>query len=246
MTPKKQRLYLDELSTFEAAQAAKDGKVIIFPIGSIEEHGEHLPLCTDCIQPEYIAEKVAEKTGCLIAPPFRYGICNATRNFPGTLTIQFDTLYRLAHDVLSELVRSGFCRVIVMSGHAGSSHMVALRLASQDVVAKSEEKGLKARILVLSDFDFAEELESQYAAPGDGHAGTLETARVMDIAPDLVKSKGKAGVWRMPRFEVVAHPEEFFPEGVNGDPTAATPEKGRKINQYIIEEVEKLVNNLKQ
>jgi creatinine amidohydrolase len=174
-TKKPQCLWLDQLSTFEAAKAAKDGKVIIFPIGSIEEHGEHLPLCTDCIQPEYIAEQVAQKTGCLIAPPLRYGICNATRNFPGTLTIQFDTLYRFAWDVLSELVRSGFHRIIVMSGHAGNSHMVALRLAAQDVVAKSEEKGVAVRILVLSDFDFAEELESQYASPGDGHAGTLET-----------------------------------------------------------------------
>jgi creatinine amidohydrolase/Fe(II)-dependent formamide hydrolase-like protein len=68
----------------------------------------------------------------------------------------------------------------------------------------------------------------------------------MDIAPKLVKSKGKAGVWRMPRFEVVAHPEQYFPEGVNGDPTAASAEKGHKINQYIIAEVEKLVNTLKQ
>ena len=131
----KKHLWLDELSTKEAAQAAKDGTVVIFPIGSVEEHGDHLPLCTDSIQPEYIALEVAKKTGCLVAPPFRYGICNATRNFPGTLTIQFDTLYRLAHDVLSELVRNGFCRIIVLSGHAGNSHMVALRLAAQDIVS---------------------------------------------------------------------------------------------------------------
>lgn len=243
---KSPRLWLDELSTFEVAQAAKEGKVIIFPLGSVEEHGEHLPLCTDSIQPEYIALEVAKKTGCLIAPPLRYGICNATRNFPGTLTIQFDTLYRLAHDVLSELVRSGFHKIIVMSGHAGSSHMVALRLAAQDVVTKNDEKGVAVRILVLSDFDFAEELESKYAARGDGHAGTLETSRVMDIAPELLKSKGKAEVWRMPRFEVVAHPEKCFPGGVNGDPTAASLEKGHQINQYIIGEVEKLVKSLKE
>ncbi|MCW3998866.1 MAG: creatininase family protein [Candidatus Bathyarchaeota archaeon] len=244
MATKKQHLWLDELSTFEAAQAAQEGKVIIFPIGSIEEHGEHLPLCTDCIQPEYVAVEVAKKTGALIAPPLRYGICNATRNFPGTLTIQFDTLYHLAHDVLSELVRWGFHRIIVMSGHAGNSHMVALRLAAQDVVAKGEQK--QVRIMVLSDFDFAEEVGFKYAASGDGHAGTLETARVMDIAPQLVKSKGKAGVWNLPRFEVVAHPEEYFPEGVNGDPTAASAEIGHKLNMYIIAEVEKLVSALKE
>ena len=247
-TPKKKVLWLDELSTKEAAQASKEGRVVIFPVGSVEEHGDHLPLCTDSIQPEYIAQEVAKKTGCLIAPPFRYGICNATRNFPGTITIQFDTLYRLAHDILSELTRNGFNRIIILSGHAGNSHMVALRLAAQEIVIKSDEareKG-KVRIMVLSDFDFAEELIPEYADENDGHAGTLETSRMMAIKPDLVNENGKPSVWQMPRFEVVAHPELYFPSGVNGDPTAASAKKGQKINKYIIEQVEKLVKEIKE
>ena len=243
MTPSKKPsyLWLDELSTNEAAQAAKNGAVIIFPIGSVEEHGEHLPLCTDSIQPEFIALEVAKKTGCLVAPPFRYGVCNSTRNFPGTLTIQFDTLYRVVADVLSELIRSGFSRIIVMSGHAGNSHMVALRLAAQEIVTKSEGK---VRIMVLSDFDFAEELSDQYAKPNDGHAGTLETSRVMAISPELIKAKGAANKWLIPRFEVIVHPEEFMGNGVHGDPTAASAYKGKKINDYIIDQVEKLVRQL--
>ncbi len=245
--PKKQYLWLDELSTKEAAQAAKDGTVVIFPIGSVEEHGEHLPLCTDSTQPEYIALEVAKKTGWIVAPPFRYGICNATRNFPGTITIQFDTLYKIVHDVLSELIRNGFNRIIILSGHAGNSHMVALRLAAQDIVIKSDETGKegKVRIMVLSDFDFAEELTPKYADKNDGHAGTLETSRMMAIKPELIKAKGEASVWQMPRFEIVAHPENYFPSGVNGDPTAASAEKGQKINKYIIEQMEKMVKNLK-
>ena len=245
---KTQCLWLDELSTKEAAQAAKDGSVLIFPVGSVEEHGEHLPLCTDSIQPEYVALEVAKKTGCLVAPPFRYGICNATRNFPGTLSLRFDTLYMITHDILSELVRNGFKRIIVLSGHAGNSHMVALRLAAQDIVTKNDETGAerKIRIMVLSDFDFAEELTPKYADVNDGHAGTLETSRMMAIKPELVKAKGEASAWNMPRFEVVAHPELYFPSGVNGDPTAASVEKGQKINRYIIEQVEKLVKTIKE
>jgi len=126
--------------------------------------------------------------------------------------------------------------------------MVALRLAAQEVVAKNDEtqpRG-KVRIMVLSDFDFAEELAPELADPNDGHAGTIETSRMMAIRPDLIKGKGKADVWRMPRFEVVAHPELFFSSGVNGDPTAASAKKGQKINEYIIAEVEKLVKIIKK
>jgi creatinine amidohydrolase len=119
-----------------------------------------------------------------------------------------------------------------------------LRLASQAVWAANEDKG--GPIMVLSDIDFADELIPEYAAAGDGHAGTIETSRVMAIRPDLVKGKGKADVWRMPRFEVIAHPELCIPSAVHGDPTAATKEKGEKINQYIIEKVAELVEELKR
>ena len=234
-TDKTKHLWLDELSTVETAEAAKQDKVVIFPIGSVEEHGEHLPLCTDSVQPEYVALEVARKTGCLVAPPFRYGIVNAGRNFPGTLTIQFNTLFNVAKDILSELARNGFNRIIVLSGHAGSSHMIALKLAAQEVVRQNGEENGKqrTRIMVLSDYDFA-----------DGHAGTIETSRVMAIRPDLIKSKGVPSKNEMPRFEVVLHPEQFFPTGVHGDPTAATVEKGQKINAYVIEQVAKLVREL--
>jgi creatinine amidohydrolase len=245
-TDKTGHLWLDELSTNEASQAAKQGKVVIFPVGSVEEHGEHLPLCTDSVQPEYVALEVARKTGCLVAPPFRYGIVNAGRNFPGSLTIQFETLFNLAKDILSELARNGFNRIIVLSGHAGSSHMVALKLAAQEVVRQNGEENGKqrTRIMVLSDYDFADELSAELADPRDGHAGTIETARVMAIRPDLIKSKGVPSHYDMPRFEVVLHPEQYFPSGVHGDPTVASAEKGQKINTYIIEQVIKLVKEI--
>ena len=117
-------------------------------------------------------------------------------------------------NILSELVRNGFYRIIVLSGHAGNStHMVALRMAAQDIIVKNDvEKTGKVRIMVLSDFDFADELTPKYADVNDGHAGTLETSRVMAIKPELIKAKGSAGTWQMPRFEVVSHPELYFPE----------------------------------
>ncbi len=156
-------LWLDELSTIEAKVAADAGTVVIFPVGAVEEHGKHLPLCTDSIQAEYIALEVAKRTGSLVAPPIRYGICNAGRNFPGTLSIEFDSLYRITKDILSELSRNGFNRIIVLSGHAGSSHMTALKLAAQAVIQQSENTptAKKTRIMVLSDYYFADELKGK-------------------------------------------------------------------------------------
>lgn len=241
-------LWLDELSTVEAKNAADAGAVVIFPVGSVEEHGAHLPLCTDSVQPEYVALEVAKKTGCFVVPPLRYGICNAGRNFPGTLSIEFDSLYLITRDILSELVRNGFNRVIVMSGHAGSTHMVALRLAAQNVVTHNAAvpSERKTRIMVLSDFDFAFEVQDPQLPEHDGHAGYVETSRVMAIRPDLIKAKGKASFPNMPRFEVVADPERYFPSGVMGDPTNASEDKGKIINDYVIEQVAKLVDELRR
>ena len=246
-TKKQNAIWLDELSTCEAKEAVDIGKVVIFPVGSVEEHGRHLPLCTDSLQAEYIAVQVARKTGCLVAPPFRQGICSAGRNFPGTISIGFDTLFAVARDVLSELARNGFCRIIVLTGHAGSSHMTALRLAAQEVVKQKQAAGKrKIRIMVLSDYDFAFELKEKLGFDrNDGHAGAIETSRVMAIRPDLLKAKGETSSPNMPRFEVVADPEKYFPSGVVGDPTQAAQTKGTEINEYVIEQLVKLVDDLK-
>jgi len=239
-------LQYDELTMNEAKKAAELGKVVILPIGSVEEHGRQLPLCTDSIQPEYVAVAVARRTGCLVAPSLRYGVCNSTRNFPGTISIGFQALYKITKDILEEFLRNGFRRILVLSGHAGQSHMAALRLAAQETVwsHENEKAETRPRIMVCSDYDFAYELKGKYFSEKDGHGGAIETSRVMAIRPELVKMKGEGTYPQLPRFEVVAHPEESFPSGVIGDPTAASLEKGEMTNNYVIENVVKLVKDL--
>jgi creatinine amidohydrolase len=227
----------------EAKSAAEEGKVIIIPCGSIEEHGDHLPLCTDSIQAEYIAMEVSRITGCLVAPPLRYGLCNSTRNFPGTITIGFDSLRSIMTDILEEFIRNGFKKLLVLTGHAGGSHMTALKLAAKKVVVNHMNEEYRPRIMVCTDYDFAcikmGEIDNR-----DSHAGTIETSRVLAIRPDLVKGKGTRDYPNLPRFEVVPDPEQFFPSGVMGDPTIAKSEKGQQINEYVIEQIVKLVIEL--
>lgn len=245
---RKAKLWFDELSMREAEKAAKSGKVVIIPVGSLEEHGDHLPLCTDSLQPEYVALEVAKKRRCLVAPPLRYGVCDFTRNFSGTISIGSESLYKIMRDILEEFIRNGFTRILVLSGHVDQAHMAALRLAVQKVMGSYEREGSekRPRIMVCSDYDFAYELKEKHFDERDGHAGTIETSRVMAIRPDLIKRKGKKSFPKLPRFEVVADPERYFPSGVIGDPTTASAKKGRMVNEYVIKEVVKLIEELER
>ena len=239
-------VWFDELSMPEAEKAAKDGKVVIIPCGSIEEHGDHLPLSTDSLQAEYVALGVARKTGCLVAPPLRYGLCNSTRNFPGTITITFDALRSIMADILEDFVRNGFKRLLVITGHAGGSHMTAIKIAAKTVVVNHMNEENRPRVMVCSDYDFAFDLKGIEFDDRDSHAGTIETSRVMAIRSDLMKGKGAPNYPNFPRFEVTPDPEQYFPSGVMGDPTIASAKKGKKINDYVIEQIVKLVEELKK
>ena len=68
----------------------------------------------------------------------------------------------------------------------------------------------------------------------------------MVLRPDLIEGKGKKSFPKLPRFEIVADPECYFPSGVIGDPTIASVNKGRMINKYVVDEVTKLVEELKR
>jgi creatinine amidohydrolase len=241
-----EKFWFDELNMKEAEKAAKDGKVVIIPCGSIEEHGSHLPLCTDSLQAEHVSLEVARKAGCLVAPPLRYGVCNSTRNFPGTITISFDSLRSIMTDILEDFIRNGFKRLLIITGHAGGSHMTALKLAAKTVVTNHKNEDNRPRIMVCSDYDFAYDLRGKDFDDRDSHAGTIETSRVMAIRSDLIKGKGTRNYPNLPRFEIVPDPERYFPSGVMGDPTIASAEKGQQINEYVIEQIVKLVKELEQ
>ena len=223
---------LDELSSAEFEKIAKQNPLVLLPLGAVEEHGAHLPLCTDSVQPEYIVERTAAKLpgAVLIAPPLRYANCATTRNFPGTISLSFDALRAVMADILSELCRNGIRRIVVVSGHAGGAHMAALRLAGDRTVADVPD----LKLMILSDYDIAYELKGKEFDERDGHAGTIETSRVMAIKPRLVNKRGVRNYTRPPKYMVDLHPEKYFPSGVMGDPTKASPAQGRRINEYIV------------
>ncbi len=230
-------LLLEEMTSADFKKLASKKPLFIVPFGSVEEHGEHLPLCTDAFQAEEVARKVAVAFGGILCPPVRYGDCRSTRNYPGTISLTFDTLKGLARDIVSELARNGADKVLIITGHAGSAHMIALRIGAQEVV----ENHPRLKVMLLSDYDLAYELRGKEFPEDDGHGGLIETSRILGIRPDLVKSGRPKGLTRPPPFMILADPERHMPSGIYGDTSAATSKRGRAIDDYIEGRLNELV-----
>jgi creatinine amidohydrolase len=232
--------YFDELTMTEFNEKIGQEKppVVILPVGAVEEHGDHLPLGTDTFQPLHVIEKLSERIEVMVAPPLYYGLCNSTRNFPGTISLRFETLYNLTFDILNELVRHGARRIVILSGHAGRPHMAALKEAGQAVVRDNPD----VKLMVLSDYDIVYELRGKEFEPDDGHAGQIETSRIMAIRPELVKGEGEPSKPKFPPFQILAHPEQYFPSGIMGDPTGANAEKGTRLNDYVVTKLIELIS----
>ena len=230
-------LRIEEMTTVEFEEALERDPVVILPVGATEAHGPHLPLGTDSLQPETIADMLAERIGGLVAPPIRYGHHSSTRNMVGTVAIGFDTLRSLVRDVLSSLVADGVGKILLLSGHAGQVHMAALKVAVDDVIMERE-----VRIMLLTDYDLAWEISEELDIRDmDGHGGLVETSRIMAIAPDLVKEERGDGEFRNPEHMILPDPERCYPQGFVGPASRATAALGNRINQHVVDRLEDMI-----
>lgn len=228
-----------ELTMAEFAARAGASPWLILPVGTTEEHGPHLPLGADIIQAEYLAERVAEAVDGLVAPGLAYGLCRTTRNFPGTISISYGTLEALATEILQGYAGQGFRKILVLSGHAGGAHMMALRQAALRLAEADE----RLTILVLCTYDVPPPFLAAEGLMGDGHAGSLETSTMWAIAADLVHLDAvpEATRPRFPPFQVLAHPERYFPSGVMGDTSKASRELGERAVAAMVDRIAALL-----
>ncbi len=228
---------LDEWTSEDFSRNVRPDTVVILPVGSVEKHGSHLPLGSDLIQPMHVLVEVCKKTGAVLAPPIPYGVITTTRHYPGGIGVSFDSLRAFTRDVLRDMVRSGVHRVMIVSGHAAHDHMAALRAAAQDVV---DEGNLKAT--VLSDYDII--YAQKDLPPKEGHAGMIETSRLLVHRPDLVKGRSPPGTYRLPPYAVVQDARPYW-NGVTGDSSKATKEYGERLDRIVVDELVKLVEELR-
>ena len=191
--------YLEKIPFPDVQRLARSERaLVILPVGVVEEHGAHLPLGLDSFAAEVYAEATAphlEEKGyeVVIAPTISYGVARAAIDFPGTLSLEPDTLRSLVVDIGRSLARHGLSRLVILNGHRDLSHMRALDEAREALI---EEK--TARVICVgftSDpeltaacyRDGVPELSRSVRPDREGHGGEWETSLALHAFPEMVK-----------------------------------------------------------
>jgi creatinine amidohydrolase len=228
-------------SDFKAAPFDK----VILPLGSLESHGGHLPFGTDALTAHLIALDIAARLpGTAVLPPLNYGVSEHYKMFPFTVSVQFETEIAFIRDILESVYREGIRKVFVMNGHDGN--ISPIEVASRTVkVAHPDIKivSLDAWWMMVGQL-----LPPDFFAVwnGLGHAGEGESSICLELFPELCNMSKAAGVVpQLPKFvDVKWGFDELTNTGATGDPTKATPEKGRKMRQALVDAMVKVLTEL--
>ncbi len=211
----------DSLTWKEAAMYIKKMKALLLPMGSVEEHGYHLPLSTDSDIALKIAEELSKRTGIAYLPIISYGVCISTKDYPGTISISFDTLRALIRDIALSLEKNGIKKLFIISGHLGDSHIAAIKEACRDLK-------IDTYLLDLRKIPYEDIIETEPM-----HACELETSLMMYLHPNKIKPE-KIKDENIVRKKFSLKGLEKTESGVFGFPSKASRSKGKKIFERII------------
>jgi creatinine amidohydrolase len=215
----------------EVADAIQRDPRLIIPVGACEQHGRHMPLGSDTMIVEHLADDLSAEFGVCIAPTLEYGVNVATeRGFPGNASLRKKTLHRMLNDLLDTWESTGVLEFILLTAHEHDPHQEALATVITT----------KARVRVVDVFaiDFRDVLEGQ-AAPM--HGDEVDTSLLLFLAPHLVQMD-LAEDYMMSRDELRRYRRGWLrvPKGSSGSigrPSLATAAKGAAIYAHIREKV---------
>lgn len=214
----------------------RGNKKVIIPLGSTEQHGPHLPISTDTIIAEYLANQLTKKIPSYSLPGIPSGVSFEHRPF-FNISISNDLLSELLTQICVSLGENGFNQIIILNGHRGN--MGVVQYVPQNVEKinpKVKVFGINYWQLIERDFD---------------HGGFVETSLMLGIAPKLVQMhKAKSGYLNKKMLHstyttFLSNTSSFkiTRNGVLGDPRKATKEEGKKIISITMKN---LVRTLKE
>ncbi len=207
-----------------------DTDMLVMPVGSMEQHGPHLPLATDSIQIEHFARKTADAFSAALLPCLTIATSMEHSGFRGSFSLQPETLMQVVRDIVEEAGQQGFRIVIVLNGHGGNHALVPV---CRDI---NRHNG-PVKIILVSPFSFLDRslLDASRQEGLSIHAAETETSFMLALAPELV---GDARP-NMPPLQgpvPLSQPDlttfgigHFNREGVIGRSETASQEKGKAL-----------------
>jgi creatinine amidohydrolase/Fe(II)-dependent formamide hydrolase-like protein len=244
---------LGELCWPEAKDLLKRVDLALLPVGAVEQHGPHLPLDTDSFDAQYLAEQVSaacREPRPFVLPLIPFGVSYHHEDFPGTFSVTNETLARFVYEIGLGAARNGITKLVIVNGHGGNTP--TLQFAAQ-MINRDAHIFTCVDTGETSDVDVTGIVET----PNDVHAGEIETSTTLAVRPHLVNmSRARRFV---PSFssayldfsgrrsvEWYARTKKISSQGVLGDPTRATREKGERIWEIMIRNLVELVEHLKR
>lgn len=220
---------LCDCTTAEAAAYLQNGPGgLIVPVGTCEQHGDHLPLGNDTLMVEHMAGILSDKTGLLIAPTLSYGVnLPLDETLAGTASLTEDILHQQVRSLLAWWRVQGFRYFILLTCHGDPFHLRALEDLGADVTYIEPEGEVE-----LSDI-----LDRQTCIR---HACEGETSLALYLYPEKVRLDRirehdvPFEDFRPYLFhEVPGQPQGYV--GCLGYPSAATVQKGRLILERMVD-----------
>lgn len=234
---------LENITMNEFKKYMRQTKTIVFPFGTIEEHGSHLPLNTDSLIIQEVLKLVAKRKKFFLAPVVYYGVCTPTRDHPGTISIGPETLRRFSYDLVSEAYKKGLRNFLLISGHGGSLHMAALKETAEKLVENLKD----IKIAAFSPYDLLwKELSNIADTPNDSHAGEIETSMMLYLSPELVKGRAPEEYPKIPKPFIVKNKMKYWPGGVWGNPQKASAKKGERAIKLIADKITEILEEIER